>query len=141
MSGTQSVLASTPYYSPEARRKDLEEQKIILFNKHPETLEAMENLARLHHELGEYGSARDLRVTVLEIYQILGGEDDPHTLYTMQLLGGTHCALGQFKEAQEILELVLEKQRKVLGENHPETVNTLGSLAIAYQGLEKLNKA
>ncbi|KAJ7833767.1 hypothetical protein B0H14DRAFT_3710244 [Mycena olivaceomarginata] len=116
ISGTQSVLASTPYLSPEAQCKDLEGQKLILSNKqrhlgdnHPETLEAMENLAWLHHELGEYGSAMDLRVT--------------------------------FKEAQEVMELALEKQRKVLGENHPETARTLGSLALAYQGLGQLNKA
>ncbi|KAJ7327429.1 hypothetical protein DFH08DRAFT_1026306 [Mycena albidolilacea] len=134
ISGTQSVLASTPYYSPEARRKDLEEKKLILFNKqrdlgenHPETLKAMENLAWLHHELGKYVSARDLRLTVLEKYQILGGEDNPTALQVMEALGITHCALGQYKEAQEVTELALEKQRKVL--------------AIAYLDLGQFNKA
>ncbi|KAJ7824302.1 hypothetical protein B0H14DRAFT_3145736 [Mycena olivaceomarginata] len=148
ISGPQSVLASTPYYSPEAQRKDFEERKLILFNKqrdlgdnHPETLDAKENLARLHRELGEYGSARDLWVTVLETYQILHGEDNPSTLGAMYALGEIRHALGQCKEAQEILELALEKQRKVLGENHPETARTLGSLAIAYQDLGQLNKA
>ncbi|KAJ7350948.1 hypothetical protein DFH08DRAFT_935628 [Mycena albidolilacea] len=134
ISGTQSVLASTLYYSPEAQRKDLEEWKLILFNKqrdlgenHPETLEAMENLAWLHHELGKYVSARDLRLTVLEKYQILGGEDNPTVL--------------QYKESQEVVELALEKQRKVLGENHPETTRTLSFLALTYQYLGQFNKA
>ncbi|KAJ7327445.1 hypothetical protein DFH08DRAFT_1026332 [Mycena albidolilacea] len=67
-------------------------------------------------------SARDLRVTVLETYQILQGEDDPHTLQAMTPLGVTQYALGEYKKAEEVLELALEKQRKILGENHPETV-------------------
>jgi hypothetical protein len=37
----------------------------------------MEKLAWLHHELGEYNSARDVRVTVLEKYQILRGGRQP----------------------------------------------------------------
>ncbi|KAJ7798238.1 hypothetical protein B0H14DRAFT_3545391 [Mycena olivaceomarginata] len=134
ISGTQSVLASTLYLSPEAQRKDLEEWKLILLNKqrdfgdnHPETLDAMEKLAWLHHELGEYGSARDLRVTVLEKYQILRGGDHPSTLQALGCLGRAHIALGRYKEAQEVMELALEKQRKVL--------------AIAYQFLGQLNKA
>ncbi|KAJ7804918.1 hypothetical protein B0H14DRAFT_3773254 [Mycena olivaceomarginata] len=148
ISGAQSILASTPYLSPEAQCKDLEEWKLILLNKqrdfgdnHPETLDAMEKLAWLHHELGEYGSARDLRVTVLEKYQILRGGDHPSTLQALGCLGRAHIALGRYKEAQEVMKLALEKQRKVLGENHPETARTLGSLAIAYQFLGQLNKA
>ncbi|KAJ7800567.1 hypothetical protein B0H14DRAFT_3785074 [Mycena olivaceomarginata] len=134
ISGTQSVLASTPYLSPETQRKDLEEWKLILLNKqrdfgdnHSETLDAMEKLAWLHHELGEYGSARDLRVTVLEKYQILRGGDNPSTLQALGCLGRAHIALGWYKEAREMMELAQEKQRKVL--------------AIAYQFLGQLKKA
>ncbi|KAJ7824284.1 hypothetical protein B0H14DRAFT_3145728 [Mycena olivaceomarginata] len=148
ISRTQSILASTSWPSLDVQRKDLEQRKLVLFNKqrdlgdnHPETLDAMESLAWLHHELGDYRSARDLQVTVLEKYQILQGEDDPHTLQAIDYLGSTHRALGQDKEAQEILELALEKKRKVLGENHPETTRTLSSLAIVYQDLGQLNKA
>jgi tetratricopeptide (TPR) repeat protein len=142
ISGTQTLLASTPYPSLEAQRKDLEERKLILIDKrmdlgdnHPETLDAMESLACLHYELGEFSSAGDLRVKVLETYQILHGEDDPRTLQAMIPLGITQLALGQYKEAQEMLELPLEKQRKVLGENHPETAGTLSFVASMYQDL------
>ncbi|KAJ7804916.1 hypothetical protein B0H14DRAFT_3773251 [Mycena olivaceomarginata] len=137
ISGTQSILASTPYVSPEAQRKDLEERKLILLNRqkdlgdnHPKTLDAMENLAWLH--------LATLRPWRLQIFQ---GEDDSRTLYTMRVLGGTHRALGQFQEAKELLELALEKQRKVLGENHPETAMILGTLALLYQDLGQLQKA
>ncbi|KAJ7799410.1 hypothetical protein B0H14DRAFT_3787971 [Mycena olivaceomarginata] len=148
ISGTQTILASTSWPSLEARHKDLEEQKLILLNKqrnlgdnHPETLDAIKNLAWLHHELGEYGSARDLWVTVLEKYQILGGEDNPSALQVMHSLGVTHRALGQPQEAKKVLELALEKQRKFLGENHLETARTLSSLALTYQHLGQFNKA
>jgi tetratricopeptide (TPR) repeat protein len=127
--------------SSEAWRKEAKEQKLVLLDKqrnlgdnHPETLDAMGYLAWLHHELGKFSSARDLRATVLETFQILLGEDDPRTLLAMNPLGITQLALGEYKEAQKILELALEKQRKVLGGNHPETARTLSSLAIAYVG-------
>jgi hypothetical protein len=91
ISGAQTLLASAAYPSLEAQRKELEAQKLILLDKqrdlgdhHPETLNAMESLAWLHYELGEFSSARDLWVTVLETCQIFLGEDDPHTLYTME---------------------------------------------------------
>ncbi|KAJ7843231.1 hypothetical protein B0H14DRAFT_2779166 [Mycena olivaceomarginata] len=118
ISRTQSILASTPYLSPETQRKDLEEWKLILLNRKRDL---------------EYGSARDLRVTVLEKYQILGEGENPSALQVMHSLG--------FKEAQEVMELTLEKQRKVLGENHPQTTRSLGFLAVACQDLGQINKA
>ncbi|KAJ7327431.1 hypothetical protein DFH08DRAFT_332008 [Mycena albidolilacea] len=148
ISGAQHLPASTSWPSPEAQRKDLKEQKLILLNKqrdlgenHPETLDAMESLAWLYHQLGDFRSERDVRVKVLEKYQILQGEDGPRTLQAMEPLGRTYIALGQGKEAQEMLELALNKQRKVLGENHPVTAKTLSASALAYQCLGELNKA
>jgi hypothetical protein len=75
--------------------------KLILLDKqrdrgdnHVETLEAMKSLAWLHFELGDFRSARDLQVTVLETCHILLGEDDQHTLQAMDSLGRTHRVLG-----------------------------------------------
>jgi hypothetical protein len=99
ISGAQTLLASTPWPSPEAQHKKLEEQRLMVSNKkrdfgvnHPETLDAMESLAWLHHELGDFRSARNLRVTVVKKYQMIGREDDPSALQVMQSLGVTHRA-------------------------------------------------
>ncbi|KAJ7667164.1 hypothetical protein B0H14DRAFT_3694790 [Mycena olivaceomarginata] len=109
ISGTQSVLASTPYLSPEAQRKDLEEWKLILLNKqrdfgdnHPETLDAMENL---------HGYIMNLESMV---QQETCGSQCLRSIRFLALgcLGRAHIALGRYKEAQEVMELATGETEK-----------------------------
>ncbi|KAJ7730713.1 hypothetical protein B0H14DRAFT_3169094 [Mycena olivaceomarginata] len=146
ISGAQTLLESTAYPSLEAQCKDLEEQKLILLNKrrdlgdsHPETLDAMQNLAWLHHELGEFSSARDLRVAVLETYHILWGKITQQWRSIakfwekiIQRLCGpcrlwqiAHRWLGQLTEAEDQYHIILQKKISILGENHPHTLQAM----------------
>ncbi|KAF7333391.1 High osmolarity signaling protein SHO1 [Mycena venus] len=140
--GVQSLQNSPLHPSPEARRKEAEEHKIILVQSqkdlgdyHPSTLQAMEDLARTYYELGEFMLARDLRVVVLEKRKIQLGEEHPNTLRSMGALGLTYGQLGQHNEAESLQVQVLEKQRKLLGEDHPYTLWAVGNLATTYEKL------
>ncbi|KAJ7798816.1 hypothetical protein B0H14DRAFT_3156759 [Mycena olivaceomarginata] len=124
ISGAQALLVSTSWPSLEARCKDLEEWKLILFNKqrdlgdnHPETLDAIESLAWLHHELGEYRSARDLRVAVLEKYHTLLGISIPGagSKWSMRSLAGIYRQLDQLTEAEDLYHIVVERGISILG--------------------------
>ncbi|KAJ7232380.1 hypothetical protein C8J57DRAFT_1533103 [Mycena rebaudengoi] len=137
--GVQSVPSGTPYPSLESRRKNAEEQKIILLQKqrdlgdnHQETWEAMEALAWTQYDLGEFWEARDLRVVVLEKI-ILLGEDHQDTLDVIGALGAAYYQLGQCKKAEQLQIALLEKRRQLLGEDHPNTLQAMGNLAVTYQ--------
>ncbi|KAJ7810083.1 hypothetical protein B0H14DRAFT_3151350 [Mycena olivaceomarginata] len=134
ISGAQALLVSTSWPSLEARRKDLEEWKLILFNKqrdlgdnHPETLYAIESLAWLHHELGEYreddprtlqamDSLGRTHIALASAYQELG----PSALWSMRSLAGIYRQLDQLTEAEDLYHIVVERGISILGENHPD---------------------
>ncbi|KAJ7280558.1 hypothetical protein C8J57DRAFT_1299570 [Mycena rebaudengoi] len=139
---------SIPSPSLEARRKRAEEHKLILSQRqrdlgddHPDTLQAMEDLAYTQFELGEFESARDLRVVVLEKRRLILGENHSDTLRTMGRLGWTCYQLGQYSKAESLGAALLEKQNKLLGEDHPDTLQTMKDLAETYRRLGQLKNA
>ncbi|KAF7346915.1 hypothetical protein MVEN_01443800 [Mycena venus] len=146
--GGQISSNSTPHPSLEARLKDAKEQKITLYEKqrdlgddHPETLAAMEDLAWIHNELGEFRFARDLWIIIFQKRRSFLGEHDPRTLRVMLDLAYTYRELGQLKEAEDLCVQLLEMQRDVQGEDHPETLYTMNTLAVIYHGKGKFKDA
>jgi hypothetical protein len=133
---------STPYPSLEALRKQAENGKIILLQKlrdlgedHPDTLDAMDALAWMHHELGEHRQARHLHVVVMEQQQSLLGKNNPKMLCIMGSLASTYFQLGQFKQSEGLTVQVLEKWREVLSEDHPDSLHTMSNSAAIYDRL------
>ncbi|KAJ7202363.1 hypothetical protein GGX14DRAFT_463414 [Mycena pura] len=130
---------STRYPSLEIRKNELEEGKVTLLQRrrdlgddHPDTLQAMDYLAWTQHELGEFRSARDLRVELLEKWRMLLGEDHQDTMRTMDDLASTYEHLGQFEKAKGLYITLLENRRRLLDEDHPDILLTMGNLGLLH---------
>ncbi|KAF8152798.1 hypothetical protein K438DRAFT_1864220 [Mycena galopus ATCC 62051] len=149
ISGGPGLLNVTSYPSlTDEWQKDADEWRAILQQRqrdlgenHLETLDAMESLAWVQHELGEYKPASDLRAAVLEKRIILLGKDDPMTLEAMYALGIAYNTLGQYKKAEGFLLSVLDRKKEVIGEHHPDTVTAMRNLAITYHLQGQCEKA
>ncbi|KAF7335480.1 hypothetical protein MVEN_02201500 [Mycena venus] len=144
----RSFPTSAPHPALEAWRKAAGEWKIILLqrerdlgNDHPDTLEAMKILADAHYELGDFSSAGDLEVVLLEKQRILLGENHADTLQAMSNLASTYTHLGQYKKAEDLAAVALGKCRQLLGDNNPNTLWTMGNLAWTLQLQGQLTKA
>ncbi|KAF8182857.1 hypothetical protein K438DRAFT_1724845 [Mycena galopus ATCC 62051] len=149
ISGGPGVLNVTSYHSlADQWQKDADKWRAILQQRqrdlgenHLETLDAMESLAWVQHELGEYKSASDLRAVVLEKRRSLLGNDDPVTLHVMRNLASTYISLGQSQQSEGLLLIVLDWEKEVLGEHHPDTLQTTMELAKVYQILGQWKRA
>ncbi|KAF7358515.1 hypothetical protein MVEN_00902400 [Mycena venus] len=139
---------SISYPSPQTQRKKAEEWKMIflqnqreLGNDHPDTLWAMENLGNMYYLLGDYRSATDLRVVILEKQKILLGEDHPDTLRSMNAMGSAYYQLGEFKKAEEVEIALVKKCMQFLGEDNPDTLRSMCNLASTYRQLCRYTEA
>ncbi|KAF7333618.1 FabD/lysophospholipase-like protein [Mycena sanguinolenta] len=120
---------------------EVERCKNCLGDDHPDTLQAMHNLAMTYDESGQFEEAEKLYVVVLERRQKLLGDDHVDTLHTMNSLAVTYEHLGQFEEAEKIYVVVLEKQKKLLGDDHLDTLHVMHNLAITYHKLGQFEEA
>jgi len=120
--------------------KDYAEKAVELYSEllgeeHPDTLNAMHNLASCYSHLGNYNTAFELGRQVFEKRRELLGENDPDTLTDMSNLAGYYSGIGDYKTAFEVGKQVLEKRREVLGENHLDTLTAMNNLASHYSNL------
>ncbi|KAJ6476787.1 hypothetical protein DFH09DRAFT_1108736 [Mycena vulgaris] len=107
----------------------------------PDTLMAMQNLARTYWKLGQLKDAEELAAVGLERSKQLLGNNHPNTLSAMQSLAFIYQDLGQFKDAQELQFFVLEKEKQIQGEDHPATQGAMQNLANTYRNLGHLKEA
>ncbi|KAJ7101077.1 hypothetical protein C8R44DRAFT_946522, partial [Mycena epipterygia] len=110
----------------------LERRRNLLGDNHPDTLQAMENLAVTYKKLGKLKEAKELGIVALE----KGGMS-----WAMGNLALTYKALGKLKEAEDLEVVVPEKRRNILDDNHPSTLLAMGNLAVTYRELGKLKEA
>ncbi|KAJ7840938.1 putative kinesin [Mycena olivaceomarginata] len=119
----------------------LEKRKQLLGADHPDTLQAMANLAATYRQLGRYKEAEPLESTVLEKQKQLLGADHPDTLWAMANLAATYRQLGRYKEAEPLESTVLEKRKQLLGADHPDTLWAMANLAATYGQLGRYKEA
>jgi tetratricopeptide (TPR) repeat protein len=84
----------------------LEKRKQLLGADHPDTLQAMANLAATYYQLGRYKEAEPLEGTVLEKWKQLLGADHPDTLQAMANMAATYRQLGRYKEVEELQDCI-----------------------------------
>ncbi|KAJ7099098.1 P-loop containing nucleoside triphosphate hydrolase protein [Mycena epipterygia] len=113
----------------------------VLGDNHPNTLQAMANLAVTYHKPEQLKEAEELTVVVLERRRNILGDDHLETLRAMANLSTIYKDQYKFQEAEDLEVLVLQKRRNVLGNNHPHTLEAMGNLALSYHKLGKLKEA
>ena len=113
--------------------QELARQIEILGVKHPDTLQAMHNLAVSYRKLTQYKEAIQLGEKVLEARKCVLDEEHPDTLEAMNNLTITYSQAGRHQEAIQLGEKVLEARKRVLGEEHSDTLVTMNILTITYR--------
>jgi tetratricopeptide (TPR) repeat protein len=114
----------------------LAKRKQTLGEEHPNSLEALNNLAVTLNAQGEREVAREMMVHVLKLRSKVLGENHPLTLVTLRNLGVMCLQATDYTKAREYLESALAKSSRALGREHVETLSAAYHLVIT---LIKLN--
>jgi len=109
-----------------ARLSDLRADK---GDDHPETLQAISELAELLQRQGQYGGAEPLYRECLERWRHVFGPEHRNTLAALGNLGVLLREMGRLPEAAPLLREALETQRRVLGPLHEHTLGSSFSYA------------
>jgi tetratricopeptide (TPR) repeat protein len=109
--------------------------------EHPETLEAMDNLAHDYRNLRRFDDAVKLLEQTLAIQQRTLGRDHLETLAGMIRLANAYNDVGQHAKAVKLREEALELQKQKLPADHPDLLTSMYSLANSYGFLERYSDA
>ncbi|KAF7333616.1 FabD/lysophospholipase-like protein [Mycena sanguinolenta] len=120
---------------------EVERCKKCFGDDHPNTLQAMHNLALTYDKSGQFKQAEQLCVVALEKRKKLLGDDHLDTLHTMHNLAITYDNLSQFAEAEKLKVVVLEKRKKLFGDDNLDTLGTMHNLAVTYYNLGQSKEA
>ena len=115
--------------------------KCELGEKHPTTLNSLNNLAIFYSDLGDYNKACELQNEVYNARKEILGEKHPDTLTSLNNLANSYSDLGDYNKACKLQNAVYNARKEILGENHPDTLTSLNNLAITYSYLGDYNKA
>ena len=112
-----------------------------LGDKHPDTLDAMHELAINLSKLGRYEEALTLNEKVLSLRKEIFGDKHPDTINAMESLAAILDDLGRFDEALTLQEKVLATRKEIFGDKHPDTINAMQNLAMTLEDLGRLDEA
>ena len=116
-------------------------RKDILGEKHPDTLESLNNLAVIYYSVGRLGETLPLLKKAYVLRNQVLGEKHPETLTSLNNLAMIYQAVGRLDEALPLLEKGYRLSLQVLGEKHPDTLTSLNNLALIYQAVGRLDEA
>ncbi|KIK03908.1 hypothetical protein K443DRAFT_94159 [Laccaria amethystina LaAM-08-1] len=121
--------------------KGLDRKKKILGVEHPDTLNAMGNLAATYYKLGKYIEGEKLEIQVLVARNRILEVEHPDTIRAMANLAGTYRKLGKYTEAEKLQMQVLDARKRIIGVEHPDTIDAMGNLAETNYELGKYTEA
>jgi serine/threonine protein kinase/tetratricopeptide (TPR) repeat protein len=100
--------------------------------EHPDTLNAMEDLAGSYTHAGRHDEALKLREQVLPLSRKALGPEHTVTVRAMASLADSYRDAGRYEEALKLQEQVLALRRKVLGPEHHHTIFAMRDLSDFY---------
>jgi serine/threonine protein kinase/tetratricopeptide (TPR) repeat protein len=131
-------------YSPKAIRLFIKARTTFTAEQgadHPDTLNAMNELARGYYDDGDLDRSVSLFKETLERRKATLGPDHADTLQGMNDLAGGYRALHQLDLAVPLLKETLERRKATLGPDAPEMLESMNSLALAYLDFAEPNSA
>ncbi len=108
---------------------------------HPDTLTAVNDLARAFEAAGRLDEAIALFERNLTDRRRLLGEDHPDTLTSINNLAYAYDSAVRPDEATPLLERNLTDRRRLLGEDHPDTLTSINNLARVYEATGRRDEA
>ena len=90
------------------------------------------NFAQVLGENGDWNSAEELEIQVMEMRKEFLGAEHPSTLLSMGNLASTYSNQGRWSEAEQLEVQVMEMRKKFLGVEHLDTLTSMENLASTY---------
>jgi tetratricopeptide (TPR) repeat protein len=100
----------------------LKVQRETLGDRHPNTLNSINNLGLLLQEMGQLEKARPLLEEALQAGRETLGDRHRDTLISINNMGLLLKDMGQLEEARPLLEEALQAGREKLSDRHPRTL-------------------
>jgi eukaryotic-like serine/threonine-protein kinase len=92
---------------------------------HAATLDAVNRLAILHHQRGNYGEAERLYRSAIQARRVHHAEDRRSLLQLVNNLGALYLELGRVSEAEPLCSEALRGREELLGEDHVDTIESM----------------
>jgi CHAT domain-containing protein/Tfp pilus assembly protein PilF len=105
------------------------------------TAAALQNLAFLQWDLGNYAQAEPLFQRKVKLTEIFFGADHPYVAKSLDQLASVECMMGQYTKAEPLFGRALKLLEAKLGADHPEVAITLNNLANLNKDLGQFAKA
>ncbi len=105
----------------------------LLGEGHPDTLEAMERLARLYRSLERFAPAETLFLRALAIREREFGPEHLDTISLINRLAGLYRDNARYEQAETLYLRALEARERLLGSDHRHTLAVRFNLAGLYQ--------
>jgi tetratricopeptide (TPR) repeat protein len=109
--------------------------------EHPDTLEAMHNLASSYQDVGRRDEALRMQEESLALCRKVFGPEHPMTLMGLHNLATYLDDAGRGDEALKLSEESLALSRKVNGPEHPTTLTAMHNLAVSYSDVDRPDEA
>ncbi len=115
--------------------------KKVLGPEHPDTANALINLALTYSELAQHDKALPLQLRALAILEKVLGPADLGTAVALNNLSRTYAELAQYDKALPLQLRALAIFEKVLRPEHQLTASALNNLTLTYSALAQHDKA
>lgn len=110
------------------QKRNLDWERRILGEEHPDTLRSMNNFGVALFNQQQYRAAEEMLEKTLTLQKRILGVEHPDTLRTMNNVGGVLNNKQQYKAAEETHEEALALRICVLGKEHPDTLASMNNL-------------
>jgi len=130
--GTTYLNLNLPAEAGIQMEKVLELRRQALGDDHPDTAQAMQNLAVLYNQEGKTAQAEALLIKVLEVRRRTLGEEAPLTLSSLSSLASVYRTEGRYAQAEPMFLKAVALRRRILGEHHRDTGMSMHNLAVLY---------
>ena len=94
-------------------------RKEVLGDRHPDTVESLNNLAEVLQAQGNYAAAKPLYEQALAIHKAVLGERHPATATSLNNLAELLQAQGDYAAAKPLYEQVLSIRKEIFGDAIP----------------------
>lgn len=108
---------------------------------HPDTVDALSNLAGAHFVAGDLDGARGLQEDVVAIRRVTPGTEHPDTLLAMTNLAATRSIQGDLAGARDLQREILEVRARVQGTEHPRTTDAAWNLFLTLRETDDASSA
>ena len=102
---------------------------------------ALNNLALMHQNLGQFDKAESLYHQAIEITRKTIGEDHPSFAMRLNNLASLYWHMGRYEEAEPLYHQAIKITRKTIGEDHPDFAIGLNNLAGLYEDMGRYAEA